>query len=85
MVFAEEECGKLFNQPSNLKRHEMIHKGVKSHECKSFYFKIELKEHESIHTGKYQFECKTCGKGFHRIGKLKKHDTIEHPLKNGSS
>ena len=67
----------------------MIHRGVRSHECKtcdkSFYFKTEIKEHESMHTGKYFFECKICGRGFQRIGRLKKHDTIQHSHKNDSS
>ena len=74
------ECGKRFNQQSNLKEHMTIHTGAKDYECmecgKKFNQQSNLKKHMVIHTGAKDYECMERGKTFKRGSNLKRHLTI---------
>ena len=81
-------CSKVFKRKGCLRRHEIIHTGLKQYKCNTcdvgFRHKVNLKSHEIIHTGEKPFHCKYCEKGFTRSFSLKKHErkhTGEKPYK----
>ena len=61
-------CGKLFPVGRYLKRHEMIHLGIKPHKCsvcgKDFVKAHQLKSHLRVHTGETPYQCQKCSKKF---------------------
>ena len=82
------QCSQFFTAPGVLKRHMLIHSGVKPHPCKpcpqAFTLAGNLKAHITIHSGEKPYKCKQCPKSFTESGKLKRHMLIhsgEKPYK----
>uniref|UniRef100_A0A3P9D293 C2H2-type domain-containing protein n=1 Tax=Maylandia zebra TaxID=106582 RepID=A0A3P9D293_9CICH len=78
-------CGKSFNWAGSLKRHQLIHSGVKPYSCdecgKSFTQAGHLKTHQLIHNGVKPYSCDLCGKSFTQAGGLKNHKLIHSGVK----
>ncbi|XP_077111247.1 gastrula zinc finger protein XlCGF66.1-like [Ranitomeya variabilis] len=75
--FSCSECGKGFNNKSELVRHHTTHTGEKTFSCsecgKCFIQKSDLVRHHTTHTGEKPFSCSECGKCFNQKGILVRH------------
>ena len=74
---------KSFNRSSSLKKHQLIHAGVKPFHCEqcnmSFTLPSYLKTHQRVHNGEKPFHCSHCDKNFKHSKSLKKHQrTVVH-------
>ncbi|KAL0861665.1 hypothetical protein ABMA27_009153 [Loxostege sticticalis] len=68
-------CFKTFANPNNLKRHMMIHSGIKEFECdiclKQFHQKISMQTHRLTHMNPYS--CNQCDETFENKDALATH------------
>ena len=84
-----EICGKTFSNASHLKRHQVLHSGVKNYECntcgKLFSLAGNLKTHQLTHSEVKNHQCQVCGKSFKRKGDFKRHLLIHSGEKNQCS
>ncbi|XP_077110485.1 uncharacterized protein LOC143766584 isoform X2 [Ranitomeya variabilis] len=75
--FSCSECGKCFNEKSDLVVHHRTHTGKKPFLCsecgKYFNRKADLVVHHRTHTGEKPFCCSECGKCFNRKSELVLH------------
>ncbi|XP_039616180.1 gastrula zinc finger protein XlCGF57.1-like [Polypterus senegalus] len=72
------ECGKIFQQMSDLKKHRIVHNGKKSFsspECGNGSTSIS-NLHKQIHTGEKPYFCSECRKQFRSKRTLQEHRSI---------
>ncbi|GCB62158.1 zinc finger protein 653 isoform X1 [Scyliorhinus torazame] len=82
-VCSHPGCGKRFYLSNHLRRHMIIHSGVRDFICetcgKSFKRKNHLEVHRRMHTGETPLQCEICGYQCRQRASLnwhmKKHDT----------
>ena len=79
--FMCDQCDASYKISRQLKDHiNQVHLGIHKYQCKycpKQYSKMELfKNHMSSHTGEMPFKCSTCGKGFGRKDKLRRHEIL---------
>ncbi|XP_065789148.1 LOW QUALITY PROTEIN: zinc finger protein 619 [Muntiacus reevesi] len=82
------ECGRYFNQHSDLHQHQRIHMDEKPYKCKecgkAFRCNSKLSRHQKIHTGEKPYPCQECGKAFSQNSHLLQHQKLhrgEKPYK----
>lgn len=72
-------CFKTFANPNNLKRHMMIHSGIREFECdicfKRFHQKITMQTHRLTHMN--PFACNQCDQSFENKAALANHKESE--------
>ncbi|KAJ8710045.1 hypothetical protein PYW07_009411 [Mythimna separata] len=72
-------CFKTFANPNNLKRHMMIHSGIREFECdicfKRFHQKITMQTHRLTHMN--PFACNQCDQSFENKAALTNHKESE--------
>ncbi|XP_063147438.1 zinc finger protein 773-like [Candoia aspera] len=75
--YACPECGRSFDRPSDLIKHQRIHTGEKPYPCiecgKRFHQQSNLNVHLRLHTGEKPFGCPDCGKRFNTNSQLHGH------------
>lgn len=77
-------CFKTFANPNNLKRHMMIHSGIREFECdicfKRFHQKITMQTHRLTHMN--PFSCNQCDKTFESKAALTSHKESDECTKS---
>ncbi|XP_059561722.1 zinc finger protein 343 isoform X1 [Myotis daubentonii] len=71
------ECGRGFNNKSNLNRHHRTHSMEKPYVCgdcgRGFSLMAILVHHQRTHSGEKPYVCKECGRGFSKKSNLNRH------------
>ncbi|KAJ8784079.1 hypothetical protein J1605_008579 [Eschrichtius robustus] len=79
-VFYKCECGRYFNQHSDLHQHQRIHTDEKPYKCKecgkAFRYNSKLSRHQKIHTGEKPYPCEECGQAFSQNSHLLQHQKL---------
>ncbi|XP_034277534.1 zinc finger protein 737-like isoform X1 [Pantherophis guttatus] len=74
------ECGKRFDQPSHVIKHQRIHTGERLYPCnecgKRFNKQSNLNVHLRLHRGEKPYSCPDCGKRFNAKYHLRVHHRI---------
>uniref|UniRef100_A0A182PAQ3 C2H2-type domain-containing protein n=1 Tax=Anopheles epiroticus TaxID=199890 RepID=A0A182PAQ3_9DIPT len=82
------ECGKMFVDTYNLRRHTSVHTKHRPYQCdkcsRSFTQKGSLARHMLIHLRRKDFECTHCAMKFRQKPNLHSHIKQVHPPVNGS-
>ncbi|XP_068156509.1 zinc finger protein pita-like isoform X2 [Drosophila tropicalis] len=78
-----DQCGRSFDNSSNLKLHLIRHTGIKSFECpecdKKFFTNPLLQMHISVrHKGQKPWKCRFCSQGFRTGDARCRHERKEH-------
>ncbi|KAF1565242.1 UNVERIFIED_CONTAM: hypothetical protein FQV15_0013026, partial [Eudyptes pachyrhynchus] len=62
------DCGRTFNKPLSLLRHQWARLGAMLFPCpdcrKAFAVASQMVEHQRVHIGERPFACAVCGKAF---------------------
>ena len=74
------ECGRYFNQHSDLHQHQRIHMDKKPYKCKecgkAFRYNSNLSRHQKIHIGEKPYSCQECGQAFNQNSHLLQHQKL---------
>ncbi|XP_026482582.1 zinc finger protein 91-like [Ctenocephalides felis] len=75
-------CDRSLSTIWTLKKHMLVHSGVRPHACKmcnkSFSTKSNLNMHMLVHSGVRSYSCKVCNKTFTYFGSLKSHMSMHN-------
>ncbi|XP_042354442.1 RE1-silencing transcription factor-like isoform X2 [Plectropomus leopardus] len=80
-------CGIEFKDVHHLRRHSVVHTGLKPYKCsvceRGFNQSSHLKSHMRLHTGERPFKCRHCDKRFNHNVSLKSHVQRYHSSSSG--
>ncbi|XP_063741184.1 zinc finger protein with KRAB and SCAN domains 7-like [Eleginops maclovinus] len=80
-------CGIKFRNVHHLRRHSVVHTGLKPYKCseceRSFNQAGHLKSHMRVHTGERPFKCPQCDKSFNHNVSLRSHFQSYHLSNSG--
>ncbi|XP_049277581.1 zinc finger protein 345-like [Anopheles funestus] len=73
-----KQCGRIFKQRSNLRRHQRLHTmNAMPYKCdmcdKSFSQLSTMNAHRRVHTGEKPYKCELCGKSFQHTSTKNRH------------
>ena len=76
------DCGKFYNSTTSLKRHQLVHAGIRPFTCnlceKRFTQKSTLEGHRRIHTGEMPYSCNICDFKFKTSAAARDHQIQIH-------
>ena len=76
------DCQKIFNSPSDIKRHMETHSDVKAFKCSycesTFSRKDTLERHILVHSNVKAFQCTVCSSAFSQKNGLERHVYTNH-------
>ncbi len=80
-------CGIEFKDVHHLRRHSVVHTGLKPFKCsvcqRGFNQRNNLKSHMRLHTGERPYKCQHCDKCFNHNVSLKSHVQRYHTSNSG--